>query len=233
MAHPARPPVALAVDAVLFDMDGTLVDSTAVVDAVWAEFAERFRLALPEVLAHAHGQRTPDTVRRFLPGGDVARVARVAAELQATEVARVEGIVEIPGARRLLDALDGARVAVVTSASRELAVVRLVAAGLPVPGVLVCAEDVTAGKPDPAGYLRAAGLLGVAAERCAVFEDAEAGIRAGIGSGARTVVVGAHRSPTTEGLPRVTDLREVEASVGQGATVRLRLPGPEVPDAAG
>lgn len=199
----------LEVDAVLFDMDGTLVDSTRVVEDVWARFADRHGLVLADLLAYSHGRRTLDTLTRFLPPGHDPHA--VAEELERQETERTEGITEIPGARRLLERLRGTRTAVVTSASRALAESRLAAAGLPLPDVLVAAEDVAAGKPDPAGYRDAADRLGAAPDRCLVLEDAEAGIRAGLASGARTLVVGSHRSPTTRGLDRVPDLRAVDA----------------------
>ena len=129
------------------------------------------------------------------------------AELVAQELTRTDGIVEIPGAGDLIRGLlaDGARVAVVTSAPRELAVVRLRAANVPVPEVLIAAEDVERGKPDPQGYLLAADRLGVPIAECVVFEDAEAGLLAAVASGARVVVVGAHASATTATLPRLAD----------------------------
>jgi mannitol-1-/sugar-/sorbitol-6-phosphatase len=214
----------LEVEAVLFDMDGTLVDSTRVVEDLWGRFARRHGIVLADLLAYSHGRQTRDTLARFLPSGhDTDAVAEA---LEREETARTDGITEIPGARRLLELLRGARTAVVTSASRPLAQARLAAAGLPLPEVLVAAEDVAAGKPDPAGYVDAALLLGAAPERCLVLEDAEAGIRAGLASGARTLVVGSHRSPTTRGLDRVADLRAVDAAATGRGGARLSWPDP-------
>ncbi|WP_306371287.1 HAD-IA family hydrolase [Nocardiopsis sp. CC223A] len=213
---------ALEVEAVLFDMDGTLVDSTRAVEDVWARFADRHGLVLADLLAYSHGRRTEDTLARFLPPGHDPEA--VAEELEREETTRTDGITEIPGARRLLERLRGARTAVVTSASRPLAEARLAAAGLPLPGVLVAAEDVAAGKPDPAGYVAAAARLGVAPDRCLVLEDAEAGILAGLASGARTLVVGSHRSPATRGLDRVPDLRVVGADAAGHGGARLHWP---------
>jgi mannitol-1-/sugar-/sorbitol-6-phosphatase len=206
----------IAAAGFLFDMDGTLVDSSAVVEAVWTEFGRTHDLDPAEILAFAHGRKATDTVRRFLPHlGDDERDALVRG-LVAEEVGRVDGVVEIPGAARLLRTLEeqGAPVAVVTSAPRELAHVRLQAAGLRIPQVLVAAEDVEHGKPDPEGYLRAANLLGVPIRECVVFEDAEAGLGAAVASGARVVVIGDHASQTTEGLGRLTDYVGVSAVVG-------------------
>lgn len=191
----------------LFDMDGTLVDSHAVVEAVWTEFCRRNGLDPQVVLAYAHGRQAGDTVAHFLPEVPEAEHAALVAGLVAEEVSRTDGIVEVPGARRLLAALAarGEPVAIVTSAPRELAVARLNAAGVGIPEVLVAAEDVERGKPDPSCYLLAADRLGVPIEWCVVFEDAEAGLAAAVASGGRTVVVGGHASATTDGLDRITD----------------------------
>ena len=207
--------------AVLFDMDGTLVDSTAVVEQVWAEFADRYRLDLDEVLRFAHGRLTIDSVQHFLPVG--IDVLAVTADLDAQELHRLDGVVEIPGAAALLSSLKGARVAVVTSASRELARRRLHAAGIDAPGVMVAAEDVQTGKPSPEGYLRAASLVGVAPERCVVFEDAEAGVQAAVASKGQVIVVGGHTSTTTAGLPRVPDFTRLSVSQLNG---RIRFEHP-------
>jgi sugar-phosphatase len=202
-----RPVHELTVAAVLLDMDGTLVDSTAVVESIWREFTTAYGIDLGAVLRYSHGRRTLDTVSAFLPDGYAAR--DVAARIEAEELRRLEGIVAIPGAQDFLLALDGVRVAVVTSAERELATRRLAAAGLTAPSVLVAAEDVENGKPAPDGFVRAAAALGAPIEECVVFEDAEAGIRAALAAGASTVVVGNHKSSITVGLPRVADFRAV------------------------
>lgn len=199
----------------LFDMDGTLVDSTPVVEAVWTAFGQRHGVDPAALLAYAHGRQAVDTIGHFLPALSDTERAELVAGLVAEEVTRTDGIVQIPGAVALLEGLiaDGAPVAVVTSAPRQLAVARLRAAGVPVPEVLVAAEDVERGKPDPEGYLRAAALLGVPITECVVFEDAEAGLAAAVASGARAVVVGAHDSPTTAGLPRLADYNGFRAAL--------------------
>lgn len=195
------------VAAVLLDMDGTLVDSTVVVESMWRRFGAVYGVDPAEILRYSHGRLTLDTVGAFLPDGHCAD--EVAAALEAEQLDRLDGIVEIPGARRFLSELAGARVAVVTSAPRELARRRLAATGLPQPPVLVTAEDVEAGKPSPEGYVRAAAALGCAPEECAIFEDAEAGIRAAVAAGGWTIVVGGHESCTTSDLSRITDFRDV------------------------
>jgi mannitol-1-/sugar-/sorbitol-6-phosphatase len=207
--------------AVVCDMDGTLVDSTAVVEQVWADFADRYGADLDEVLRYSHGRLTGDSVRHFLPVGHDP--VAVTAHLDAQELVRVDGIVEVPGAGAFVRSVRGTPVAVVTSASRELAHRRMRAAGLLVPEVLVAAEDVTVGKPSPEGYLRAAALLGVDPGDCIIFEDAEAGLRAAVASGGRVVVVGDHESTITEGLPRIADFTRLSVSRVDG---RIRLQHP-------
>ncbi|MCX5206150.1 HAD-IA family hydrolase [Streptomyces sp. NBC_00237] len=211
----ARPvPTTVSVAALLFDMDGTLIDSTAVIERTWHAFAGKHGLDAERVLAYSHGRRTEETVAAFAPAG--VDIAAEAARLVAQEVVDTEGIVAVPGAAELLASLPRESWALVTSAGRELAEARMGAAGLPVPPVVVSADDVTAGKPSPEGYLAAAGRLGVPPHETIVFEDAEAGVLAARASGALTVIVGACAVRATEGLDRVADLRGVRAASTDG-----------------
>jgi mannitol-1-/sugar-/sorbitol-6-phosphatase len=198
----------LTTAAALFDMDGTLIDSTAVVEAIWHDFCRRHGVDSEILVPWSHGRRTPDTVRHFLPEASDEEVAEIAGDLESREQGTLDGIVEIPGARMLLERI-AVPWAVVTSASRELAVRRMVAAGLPLPEVLVPADEVENGKPHPDGYLRAAGLLGVQPEACVAFEDAEPGVMSALESGARVVVVGDLDTDVTQGLSRVPNLTRV------------------------
>ena len=200
------PPLDLTAAAALFDMDGTLIDSTAVVETLWLRFCADHDLDGAALLAFAHGRPTRQTLDRFLPDHDPAEREAIAVSLESTELETLDGIVEIPGAAALLASLD-LPWAVVTSAPRELAVRRLAAAGLPVPEVLVPADEITRGKPAPDGYLRAADLLGEDPTACVVLEDAEPGVRAGLAAGSRVVVVGGLDTALTAGLDRVPDLR--------------------------
>lgn len=173
--------------ALLFDMDGTLVNSIAAVERTWRGWAARHGLDPRPILAVAHGRRAVETVRRFAPPG--LDVEAEAAHLAVVEREQTDGIAAVAGAAALLDALPAGRWALVTSADRALATTRMRLAGLPMPGVVVTAEDVAAGKPDPEGYRAAAAQLGCDASDCIVFEDAEAGLAAGRASGARVVAV--------------------------------------------
>lgn len=218
-------PRTLNCQAVLFDMDGTLVDSTAIVEQVWSEFAARYGLDPAEILRTSHGVQALDTVRRFAPAG--ADVQALAAELGATERVRIEGIVALPGALELLGLLPGNAVALVTSADRILADIRMGAAGLAMPATAVTSDTITRGKPHPEGYLRAAELLGVSPADAVVFEDAPAGIAAGLAAGIRTVAVGPNTGPLPDGVLHIKDYTSVFASVetddAGSRTICLRL----------
>ena len=213
-------PTELRAQVLLFDMDGTLVDSAAIVEDCWRRFASRHGLDAGAILAVSSGRPTIEVIAQFAtPGMDpAAETARIERE----ELDRTEGIREIPGSRRLLESLDPGRWAVVTSAPRELARRRLVAAGLPVPQVLVGADDVTAGKPDPQGYRMAAEALGADPGEAVVFEDAEAGLLAGRAAGAAAVVVGGRTGGAADGLPRLADFRGVTVTAA-GSRLRVVL----------
>jgi len=206
-------PLEIRAAAVLFDMDGTLIDSTAVVEALWREFCREYDVDADPLLEFSHGRPTRQTLQRFLPEKASDEREAIADDLERRELGTLDGIVEIPGARALLEAIE-VPWAVVTSAPRDLAVRRLRAAGLPVPEVLVPVDEVTHGKPAPDGYLRAAHLLGVDPGSCVVLEDADAGVRAGLAAGARVVVVGDLASDTTAGLARARDLTGLVVSQG-------------------
>jgi mannitol-1-/sugar-/sorbitol-6-phosphatase len=171
---------------VLFDLDGVLVDSTPAVARVWAGWAHAHGFDPDEVVKKAHGRPSIATIRELLPGADHAAEDR---EVERREIADVEGVVPLPGAMELLQALPLDRWAIVTSCTRALAQVRIGAAGLPRPKYLVTSTDVKHGKPDPEPYLKGAQLLGVAASECLVIEDAPAGIRSGKAAGARVLAL--------------------------------------------
>jgi sugar-phosphatase len=178
------------VRAVLFDMDGTLVTSDAAVERAWATWSDEYCVDVAEVLAIAHGSPAESTVDRVLPHLDELARANAAArqlQLQYDDLSDVEAA---PGAAEVIAVIErlGIRWAVVTSADRQLAKARLGAAGIDAP-VLVTIEDITRGKPDPQGYLRAAELLETAPEQCLVVEDASVGIQAGHAAGAMTAAL--------------------------------------------
>ena len=201
------------VDAILFDIDGTLVDSTGTVERTWRTWAARRGLPAEDILAVCHGRRTEDTVADFLPA---EQRAGAVAELERLELDDLDEVVALPGAADLLSGLPDGRWAAVTSGSGALMRARLAAAGLPVPDVLVAAEDVSAGKPDPQGYAQAAAGLGVDVTRCLVIEDAPAGVAAGVAAGADTVAVATSHPVDELGAAHavVADLRSLRVEVG-------------------
>jgi sugar-phosphatase len=206
-------------DAVLFDMDGTLVDSREIVERLWLQWAAEHGLSADAILAVAHGRRTLETIQLVAPH---LATPEEAARLDAREAEEDGHETAIPGAAVLLNALPPDRWAVVTSAGRTLARARLAAVGLPLPRTLVGADDVVRGKPSPEGYLRAVSLMGVPAVRCVVLEDTPAGAQAGRAAGAR--VVGLRTTfPSVDGCDfLVRDLRDVRVS-GSGPGSALRL----------
>ena len=173
--------------AMLFDMDGTILNSIAAAENVWAKWASSYGIDVETILPTIHGRRAIDTIAGLnLPGVDAAYEA---AYITQAEIAEVEGIEEIPGAAAFLKQIPPSKWAVVTSAPRELALTRLKAAGLPIPLVLITAEDVDLGKPQPDCYLLAAKRLGVSCTDCLIFEDAQIGMAAALASGGTLVVV--------------------------------------------
>lgn len=178
-------PLLVPARAVLLDNDGVLVDSTASGEAAWRTWAARRGLDPEAVVAVVHGVRSRETVARFVPAADVDVAT---AEIDALELADTAGTVAIPGAPAFVASLPDDARAVVTSAPRALAVARLAAAGVPVPGTVVSSEDVTRGKPAPDPYLAAAARLGVEPASCVVLEDSDNGIRAARAAGVGAVI---------------------------------------------
>ena len=172
--------------AILFDLDGVLVDSTQAVERVWRKWAAQHKLDPQLVLEHAHGRRTIETIRIVAPQLDAdAETGNV----EEMEIADKEGIIAIPGAADLLRSLPSDRFNIVTSATRALASARLRYAGLPVPERLISADDVTEGKPSPEPYLKGAAALRIAPADCVVFEDTPAGVESARASGMRVIAL--------------------------------------------
>ncbi len=202
--------VRLACEAVAFDVDGVLVDSRLAVEALWREWASQRGVDLELVLSAAHGWRTVDTIRRVAPYLDVEREA---VEVERREVAQTDGVAPVPGAHDLLLSLPAPRWAAVTSGTSALAHARLRSAGLPVPAILVTADDVERGKPDPGGYLDACARLGVSPSAAIAFEDAPVGIRAAKAAGMTVVGIATTHAPGDLAAADVllADLRSVRA----------------------
>src|SRR6202790_1987628 len=173
--------------ALLFDMDGVLIDSTPAVARVWHRWAVEHGFD-PETVVHmAHGRPSRTTIRELMPNADPHEIDREDRQVERWEMEDLDGVVLLPGARQLLDILPPERWTIATSCTRPLAEVRLRAAGLPIPRTMITSSDVKIGKPDPEPYLKAAAKLGFAASDCIVVEDAPAGVRAGKAAGASVI----------------------------------------------
>jgi len=170
--------------ALLFDLDGVLVDSTPAVERVWANWARQRGFNPEDVVRRAHGRPSLTTIRELLPEADHEAENRI---VERCEIEDLEGVVAAPCALALLKSLPSAQWTIVTSCTRALAEVRIRAAGLPVPTKFITSTDIQNGKPHPEPYLKGAALLGYAASDCVVVEDAPAGVRAGKAAGARVV----------------------------------------------
>jgi mannitol-1-/sugar-/sorbitol-6-phosphatase len=200
----------------LFDMDGTILTSIAAAERVWKTWAQRHGVDVAMLFATMHGKRAEDTVRGLqLPGVDPVLEA---AWITQAEIDDVAGIEPVAGAAEFLAALPRERWAIVTSAPRALALRRIAAAGLPLPDVLVTADDVSRGKPAPDGFLLGAQRLGCAARDCLVFEDTLAGMAAAEAAGAAVVVISAtHRETLATSHPSTADYLSLRIEhVGNG-----------------
>ncbi|RTL99877.1 MAG: HAD family hydrolase [Hyphomicrobiales bacterium] len=206
--------------AFLFDMDGTVLNSIAAAERVWTAWANRQSLDVTAFLPTIHGKRAIETIAALkLPGVDPVVEANLLLKAEADDL---EGIVPIPGAVPFLRSLPPERWAIVTSAPRELALLRIEAAGIPVPAMMVTAEDVTNGKPAPDCFLLAARRLGVEARDCLVFEDAPAGIAAGEASGASVMVISAtHVHPIETPHPTIRSYDEIGIAVDDAGFIAL------------
>jgi mannitol-1-/sugar-/sorbitol-6-phosphatase len=207
-----RTPALIPCDALLFDMDGTLVDSTTVVERHWTAWASQHAVDIAEILRVSHGRPTIETLRLVAPH---LATAEEAARLDAGEAGDSDGLRPVAGAQSLVASLAPERWAVVTSAGRALATRRLEAAAIAVPRVLVTPDDVPSGKPNPMGYLEAARRLGASITRTIVVEDAPVGVQAGRAAGA--IVIGVTTTfPTLSDcdyvIPDLRALRIIEAT---------------------
>lgn len=209
-----------AFGAFLFDMDGTVLNSIAAAERIWSAWAVRHGVDVETFLPTIHGARAIDTITRLnLPGVDAEQQA---AFITAAEINDVEGIVEIPAASAFLNALPKNRWAMVTSAPRDLALRRMAAAGIPEPAVMITAEDVKAGKPDPAGYLLAANKLGVEPADCLIFEDATVGIQAAEAAGAALMIfTTTHQHPIETAHATLASYDAIGVRVGADGLLRL------------
>src|SRR5579859_779251 len=206
--------------AFLFDMDGTLITSTAVAERIYGRWAEKNGVDVAYLMSIIHGVRTIDVIRRLnRPDLDAEAEAE---SISRAERVELDGVLAIAGAREFLASLPPDRWALVTSADPELVRVRLAATGIPHPRVMVTADEITAGKPDPQGYKLAAQRLGFDAADCLVFEDAPAGIEAGERAGADVLVITAtHTAPHGTAHASIADYLGVVSNRGADGSIAL------------
>ncbi len=214
----------LLCDAVIFDLDGVLVDSRAVIERHWRRWAREVGLDFETIMQKAHGMRTIDTIRLVAPH---LVAEEETARFEAVEAEDLDGVVAIAGAAQLVSALPQDHWAIVTSGPQRTALARLEKTGLMVPEVLVTAEQVRRGKPEPDGYSLAALRLDVEPARCIVVEDAPAGIEAGRGAGMRVIGVAATHPPAELSAADfvVPALDCIEVDGPRGPKISLRLHG--------
>ncbi|HEV2469163.1 MAG TPA: HAD family hydrolase [Candidatus Sulfotelmatobacter sp.] len=170
--------------ALLFDLDGVLINSTPAVARVWRKWAIERGFNPEEVVQRAHGRPSLTTIREYLPNADHHAENK---EVERREIEDLEGVVPLPGALQLLASVPSDRWTIVTSCTRPLAEVRIKAAGLPLPPRMITSTEITHGKPNPEPFLKGAALLGFPADQCVVFEDVPAGVCAGKAAGARVI----------------------------------------------
>ncbi len=207
--------------AILFDMDGVLIDSTPAVERVWRRWAIEHRLNPETVIQQAHGRRSVETIRAVAPHMDAERENL---KVEQMEIDDKEGVTALPGASQMLRSLPPERFAIVTSATRPLAVARLGYAQLPVPRFIITADDVREGKPSPQPFLAGAALLGVAPEDCLVFEDTPAGVAAACAANMQVIAVSTTYSEDELKSANVIagSLAEIQPEIGeQGIELRL------------
>ncbi|MEZ4683830.1 MAG: HAD-IA family hydrolase [Caldilineaceae bacterium] len=201
----------LTCDAILFDLDGVLVDSSQVIARQRQRWATRANVDMNHIRQIWHGRRAFEIIRAVAPHLDLEEESRWMRDAEAVDV---EGVVVQPGARELLASLPNGTWAIATSGPRPVALARLKATGLPIPRAFITGDDVAHGKPNPEPYLRAAQALGVVPERCVVIEDAVAGIEAGLAAGAQVIAV-----PTSHAVDELTHATAILARIADLAVV--------------
>lgn len=207
--------------SILFDSDGVLVDSHSDGQRAWCQLSGEYDFTLDdEVFASLAGIRTKDSLARFVAADSVAEAV---SRLEDLEVEFAVGTRSLPGAHELVSSIPGDRWAIATSASLRLGFARWTAASMPIPDIVIAAEDVSHGKPHPEPYLTAASRLQVDIADCLVVEDSPGGAQAGRAAGARLLAVG-DQEWQFEPESRVPDLAGVECSVTQGGLLWITVP---------
>lgn len=206
--------------AILFDLDGVLVDSRGAVELSWQHWAELRKFDPGSVLRIAHGRRTSETIREIAPQMDVDTEVALLERLESEET---RGLHVVAGAVELVHALKAREWAIVTSGSPKVALMRMRYCGIPTPEVFVTAHDVRQGKPAPDGYLAAARELKVAPHECLVIEDSAAGIASGKAAGAMVIAVAPDASEPAEADRIAEKLSDIHVRRLPGAELAVSL----------
>ncbi|MGW5100547.1 HAD family hydrolase [Streptomyces sp. NPDC004100] len=215
-------PIVLNARALLLDMDGTLVNSDAVVERIWRRWAAEHGLDGDATMKVVHGRQGHASMALLLPDRPHEENLADNARMLAEETADMNGVIEVPGAAAFLAALQGLPHALVTSADVPLSTARMAAADLPLPDLRITAESVGASKPDPEGFLKAAAALGIDPSDCVVFEDSGAGIAAGRSAGMRVVGIGERAGQYGPDVV-VPDLTGVKVAASADGGIRLTV----------
>ncbi len=213
--------VLMEVDAILFDMDGTLMDSSAACARIWGRWAAHYGLNTDEVIHVSHGRRPEDTATIIL--GEDADI-EAAVKLFTIEEAKEKEVKTILGAKELTNSLPHEKWAVVTSSTENIAKERFLHCGIPLPKSLITAEKVANGKPHPEGYLKAAQELNVDIKNCVVIEDAPGGVEAGHNAGAKVIVMATTFKPSQ--FPNemiIYDLTALQFKLGENGKIKLKF----------
>ncbi len=219
----------ISCSAILFDLDGVLVESIGSVERQWTIWAKEHGLSPAKVIAVAHGRPTIETIREFAP--QISWPIDIPAEalrMEEREIADMDCVHAVSGAAEMVARIPPDRWTIVTSGTRPLAEARLKYVGLPVPPKMITASEITRGKPDPEPYLKGAAALQVEAKECVVIEDAPSGIRSGQAAGARVIGVaatyGAEAIREADYIvKRLSDLRATVTNTTGRQNVRLEL----------
>ena len=177
--------------AILFDMDGTLIDSNEASETIWKHWTQLRGISMDQIRAVHHGRRPEETIALVAPQLNAVQEAKFIYEDQST---CRRGIHPIPGANAFYELVPAGTCGIVTAATQEILNLRFEIVGLKPPPICVTAEKLKNGKPDPEGYLKCAAQLGIPAKDCVVFEDAPAGLIAAKRAGMRSVAVLTHYS---------------------------------------
>jgi sugar-phosphatase len=212
----------LQCDGIIFDLDGVLVDSSFVIRKHWWNWAKKHGIDPEESLHATLGLTTADGIRLIAPDLDAEMEAK---EIDDAEAKDTEGVVAYGGVTELIETIPTGWWGVATSGTKDTAMARIGAAGLKVPDVLISADDVVRGKPEPEPYLLAAEKMGLQPDRCLVVEDSSGGIRAGLAAGMRVIgVASTHTSDELEMADTIVKtIKEINVSVNQGEDTTYRM----------